>query len=306
MDAQRHFVVRGFQRGGRLPFKLGNHPRGDRQPKQVAGHLLDLALAETVTARQRGQHRLQIGAETSRGDPRGETRTGGDVASGAGQAMEPVFVDQRLDLGQFGRLVAVAAGAAAVRADADDRVRFVDTEHRVADAALAQYAIELGEERVAGQRLKLYTSPAAIQREMQLTEAVFSDTVKLKGVWLAPRHDAQVVLVWQALVNQPPLDAKVFVHLIDHTGRIVAQQDGVPVKWTRPFRSWRQGEEVLDVYALPVPDGVNVNQLALRVGIYDPDTGARVPASDRSGVRMPDDAVLVPVAGAVPIEEPAK
>ena len=69
MDVQRHFVVRGLQHRGRLPLELGDHPRGDRQPEQVAGHLLDLALAEAVAAGERGQHRLQIRAETSRWGP---------------------------------------------------------------------------------------------------------------------------------------------------------------------------------------------------------------------------------------------
>ena len=105
MDAQRHFVVRGFQHRGRLPLELGDHTRGDGQAKQITDHLLDLALAEAVAASDRGQHRLQIRAETSPGNPCGETPTRGYAALGAGQAMKPVFVDQRLDLGQFGDLV---------------------------------------------------------------------------------------------------------------------------------------------------------------------------------------------------------
>jgi hypothetical protein len=180
-----------------------------------------------------------------------------------------------------------------------------DPNH-VADAAFAQYAVELGEERTASQLLKLYTNPATIRREMQVTEAIFSDTVKLKGVWIAPRHDVYVVLAWQALVDEPPLDAKVFVHLIDGTGQIVSQLDGVPVRWTRPFRSWQQGEELLDVYALSLPDDVDVKQLSLRVGVYNPETGARVPVSTRSGERQPDDAVVLPVRDALSIEEQAK
>ena len=105
MDAQRHFVVRGFQHPGRLPLELGDHTRGDGQAEQITDHLLDLALAEPVAASDRGQHRLQIRAETSPGNPCGETPTRGYAALGAGQAMKPVFVDQRLDLGQFGDLV---------------------------------------------------------------------------------------------------------------------------------------------------------------------------------------------------------
>ncbi len=169
-----------------------------------------------------------------------------------------------------------------------------DPNH-VADAALAQHAIQLGEERIAGQQLKLYTNSAAIQRELRVSDAVFSDTVKLKSVWLAPRHEVHLILVWQALVDHPLSDEKVFVHLVDSAGQIVAQQDGVPVQWTRPFKSWQQGEELLDVYALSLPDGIDVNQLSLRVGIYNPETGARVPVHNQAGERQPDDAVALPV-----------
>lgn len=105
VDAQCHFVVRGLQHCGRLPFELGDHTRGDGQPEQVADHLLDLALAQAVAAGERGQHRLQIRAETSSGNSDGEAPTGGYAALGAGQAMKPVLVDQGLDPGQFGDLM---------------------------------------------------------------------------------------------------------------------------------------------------------------------------------------------------------
>ncbi len=105
VDAHRHFVVRGFRHRGRLPLELGDHTRGEGQAKQITDRLPDLALAEAVAASDRGQHRLQIRAETSPGNPCGETPTGGYAALGAGQVMKPEFVDQRLELGQFGDLV---------------------------------------------------------------------------------------------------------------------------------------------------------------------------------------------------------
>ena len=105
MDAHRHFVVRDFQHRGRLPLELGDHACGDRQTEQVAGDLLDLSLAETVTSGKRGEHGLQIRPEASPRDSRGEISTRGCAAFGAAQAMESVLVDQRLDLGQFGDLV---------------------------------------------------------------------------------------------------------------------------------------------------------------------------------------------------------
>ena len=105
----------------------------------------------------------------------------------------------------------------------------------------------------------------------------------------------QPYLGWTALADQPALDANVFVHLINGEGQIIAQQDGIPVHWTRPFSSWRQDEELLDVYTLSVPEGANVDQMSLRIGLYHPDTGARVPVLARSGERLPDDAVVVSV-----------
>ena len=48
--------------------ELGDHTRGDRETEQVADHLLDLSLAETVAAGERGQHGLQIRPETAWGD----------------------------------------------------------------------------------------------------------------------------------------------------------------------------------------------------------------------------------------------
>ena len=105
VDAYRHLVVRDFQHRGRLPLELGDHACGNRQTEQVAGDLLDLSLAETVTSGKRGEHGLQIRPEASPRDSRGEISTRGRAAFGAAQAMESVLVDQRLDLGQFGDLV---------------------------------------------------------------------------------------------------------------------------------------------------------------------------------------------------------
>ena len=105
MDGERHFVVGGFQRRGRLPLELGDHTRGDRETEQVADHLLDLSLAETVAAGERGQHGLQIRPETARGDSFWKAPTRRYAAVGAGKAMKSVLVDQRFDLGQLGDLV---------------------------------------------------------------------------------------------------------------------------------------------------------------------------------------------------------
>lgn len=169
-----------------------------------------------------------------------------------------------------------------------------DPEH-VADSALAQHAVDLGEENLAGRRLKLYAGPATIQRNLHPVGATFGDVARLNGVWLTPGRDLHVALAWQAMADRPNLDAKVFVHLIDGAGQIIAQQDGIPVHWTRPVSTWQQGEELLDVYTLSVPAGADVSQMSLRIGLYQAATGARVAASDQASERLPDNAVVIPV-----------
>ena len=90
-------------------------------------------------------------------------------------------------------------------------------------------------------------------------------------------------LVWRTLAA-PPANYFVFVHLVDETGEIVAQIDWVPVEGTRPTRGWRTGEVLIDPYRLPLPAELPAGDYGLWVGLYDPDTGQRLPvAGDPDG-----------------------
>src|SRR5271166_5648064 len=113
MDRSRELVVRGFKGDGRLPFQLGNHSGGDRQSKQVAYHLLDLTITEAIGAREHGQHGLKVRAEASRGDARWQGSAGRLAAARAGQTVEPILIDDWLDLGQFGDLMDQGGGVIA-------------------------------------------------------------------------------------------------------------------------------------------------------------------------------------------------
>ena len=84
-----------------------------------------------------------------------------------------------------------------------------------------------------------------------------------------------VPLLWRAEA-ETPTDYRVFVHLVDATGNIVAQSDAAPADWTRPTTGWLLGEYVLDTHTLTLPATLPDGPLSLRVGLYDPDTGARL------------------------------
>jgi hypothetical protein len=113
MDRSRKFVVRGFKGDGRLPFQLGDHPGGDRKGKQVAYQLLDLSLAEAIGPCERGQHGLEVRAEAPGGDAQRQGAAGHLAAARAGQAMEPILIDDRLNLGQFSDLMDQGFGVVA-------------------------------------------------------------------------------------------------------------------------------------------------------------------------------------------------
>ncbi len=94
-------------------------------------------------------------------------------------------------------------------------------------------------------------------------------------------------LVWRAEA-ETATSYHVFVHLVDESGNILAQADGVPANWARPTTGWLPGEYVLDMHTLTIPADLPPGPLSIRVGLYDPDTGKRLMAGD-------DDYVTVPV-----------
>ncbi len=81
-----------------------------------------------------------------------------------------------------------------------------------------------------------------------------------------------VTLYWQA-DDDLTTSLRLFVHLLDSADRIAAQSDGVPVDWTRPTTGWAPGEIVTTRHDLAAAPG----DYTVRVGWYDPVTGARVP-----------------------------
>jgi hypothetical protein len=90
---------------------------------------------------------------------------------------------------------------------------------------------------------------------------------------------------------------KVFVHLIDPTtGAIVAQDDAVPRRWTYPTPWWERSEVVEDTVPLSL-DGVSPGPYRLILGVYDPETGQRLPAYSADGERYPDDALPLTTVG---------
>ncbi len=94
-----------------------------------------------------------------------------------------------------------------------------------------------------------------------------------------PDGTLALTLYWQALAEMDQAYT-VFVHLIDAEGQIRAQCDQAPQAGAAPTTSWLPGEIVADSYTLDLPSDLEPGRYTLRVGLYDPITGARLNISD--------------------------
>jgi hypothetical protein len=129
---------------------------------------------------------------------------------------------------------------------------------------------------------------------MNLVGAAFGPAIELLGYRLEPTPPAagqsqQLTLYWRA--NATPGGYYVaFVHVVDGDGELVAQEDRIPVEGLRPTTGWRPGEVLTDVYRLALPANLATGQYRLLVGLYDADSGERLPVS-LAGVAQPDSAL---------------
>jgi len=107
-----------------------------------------------------------------------------------------------------------------------------------------------------------------------------------------PGDTLALTLYWQAggAISPPQ---KVFVHLIGPDGQIHGQQDNPPLLGRRPTDDWQPGEVLADPYLVRLePDAPPGNYL-VTIGMYDPVSGARLPAFDAGGNRLPEDRILL-------------
>jgi hypothetical protein len=125
------------------------------------------------------------------------------------------------------------------------------------------------------------TSPPPLAEEPTKEEGVLLGySVELTGEDLAiqrlePGDVVPLTLFWRA--RQPvQQDAKVFVHLLDSGGQLVAQHDGEPVSGLRPTSTWKPGELIVDRHGVLLPDDLPPGEYQLVVGLYDPVTGNRL------------------------------
>jgi hypothetical protein len=105
----------------------------------------------------------------------------------------------------------------------------------------------------------------------------FGEEILLTGYSTTRDGDRLMVdLVWQSL-DEMTTAYNIFVHLVDEQGTIIAQSDGEPSNWSRPTTGWVPGEYIVDQHILALSHDMDLDELRLRVGLYAPATGQRLP-----------------------------
>jgi hypothetical protein len=82
-----------------------------------------------------------------------------------------------------------------------------------------------------------------------------------------PGEALEVSLYWEAL---RPLDAEyhTYVHLVDPSGQMAAQDDRQPGGVYYPSTLWQPGERLRDVHRLTIPSGMPSGTYSLVAGVY--------------------------------------
>ena len=131
---------------------------------------------------------------------------------------------------------------------------------------------------------------------MQLeTDVRFGNHIRLSGFdlhspHLQPGQDLDLTLYWNATTT-PAAKHSFLLHLVGADDpRPLAQLDGNPAIPARPTQTWDRPEETLisPRFSLPLPDELPPGDYRVILGLYNFETGERLPVRDASGAPLGD------------------
>jgi len=119
-----------------------------------------------------------------------------------------------------------------------------------------------------------------------------------------PGEALHLTLYWQALVDVDR-DYSVFVHLVDDDGLIAAQRDSYPAGGNAITSHWPVGAVIPDRHVIQIPSIAPApSQTRLLVGLYDYDSGARLPTADGGDSVTLGTVFLLPAEGIEGLSNP--
>ncbi|MBI5668263.1 MAG: hypothetical protein HZC41_09675 [Chloroflexi bacterium] len=132
------------------------------------------------------------------------------------------------------------------------------------------------------------------------TDVRFGDAIRLVGYdrsaeAVAPDDSLTLRFYWN--VSQTPADNySLFVHLVPmNEYTVLAQADGAPAVTERPTLTWNEPSETLisPPFTVTVPADLSPGEYRVMVGLYNFQSGARLPVFDASGAPLGDALPLM-------------
>ena len=127
--------------------------------------------------------------------------------------------------------------------------------------------------------------------------ATFGEPIELAGITLDGRPIVQpgetlTATIFYRASGATDIDYTRFLQLHDPALGMAAQADAMPQGGANPTTVWRPGEIIAETVTLPIAPDAAPGAYRLLLGFYDAaNGGARLPARDRHGAPLPDDAV---------------
>ncbi len=112
------------------------------------------------------------------------------------------------------------------------------------------------------------------ETEYLLDGPAFGTIGRLVGANFDPQNPSNVTLVWESLETQPD-SYKVFVHLLNSAGELVAQSDSIPAQSGRPTTGWVPNEFVIDQHNLFLNGDLPAGEYRLVAGLYNASNSIR-------------------------------
>ncbi|MBI4318155.1 MAG: glycosyltransferase family 39 protein [Chloroflexi bacterium] len=156
---------------------------------------------------------------------------------------------------------------------------------------LSKTSVDLGAIRVSHPERSFASPMPEHPYEVDLGRTIVFLGYDVWPVRIAPGTKLRLSTYWRAW-EQMNQSYTLFVHLLGEGNIVVAQQDDVPLKGTRPTTGWAVGETVRDEHELQIPPDAAPGDYRLEMGFYDPRTGERLAVLD-TGPRASENAILV-------------
>lgn len=123
------------------------------------------------------------------------------------------------------------------------------------------------------------------------TNAQFGQNIFLQGYDRAQTADHQLnlTLYWTTR-SRLAENYKVFIHCLDASSQIISQSDAIPAEGMAPSEYWLRNEIIKDMHILDLPESFSSADCLLQVGLYQPESGERLPLFV-GGQRVKNDAL---------------